>query len=98
MAWAVCTIGCDSKEGGRLIAGRIEWNKNGFRDILGSPEVLAELGKHAARTASAAGDGYEVRGPERSRKSGRGRAAVITGTDKARRAEAKRHNLGGKFG
>jgi len=79
------------------MAGRIEWNRNGFRDILGSPEVLAELGKHAARTASSAGDGYETRGPERSRKSGRGRAAVITGTDKARRAEAKRHNLG-RFG
>ena len=75
------------------MAGRIEWNRNGFRDILGSPEVLAELGKHAARTASSAGDGYETRGPERSRKSGRGRAAVITGTDKARLTEAQRHAL-----
>lgn len=70
-----------------------KWNLPGFAEVRSSAAVTNELKAEAERRAAQAGDGYEVRGPEVSGGRGRGRAAVITGNAKARRAEAKHHNL-----
>lgn len=68
-----------------------KWNYAAFDQVRNSPAVLGILGDAAATRAARAGAGYEVRGPEAGRR--RGRAAVITGTAEARRAEGKNHNL-----
>lgn len=64
---------------------RIKLNSGAVRQLLRSPEVLADLQARAARIAAAAGAGMEVDsevGPNRAR------AAVITRTAEARHAEA----------
>lgn len=76
-----------------MAATRFSWNMRGFADVRGLPKVTARLKAEADQRAARAGEGYETRGPEVSRGRGRGRAAVITGNARARRAEAKRHNL-----
>ena len=73
------------------MATKFQWNMKGFAAVRNSPGALSTLGNAASSRAGRAGDGYETRGPEAGR--ARGRAAVITGTAKARRAEAKNHNL-----
>lgn len=37
---------------------KFKLNKNGVRELLHSPELVAECKKHADATASAAGEGY----------------------------------------
>jgi len=39
---------------------KFKLNRAGVRELLKSPEIAAECGKHAAATAAAAGDGYTV--------------------------------------
>ena len=65
--------------------GRIVLNRKGMRQLLRSPEVLADLKRRAEAIAAAAGSGMEV-----SAMVGRNRAraSVITATHSARRAEA----------
>ena len=75
------------------MAAKFVWNMRGFAEVRGRPAVTKLLAAEAQRRAAQAGPGYEVRGPEVSRGKGRGRAAVITGDARARRAEASRHNL-----
>ena len=62
----------------------------GIGKLLRSAEVAEELRKRAERIAAAAGPGHRV---EVSRTGSRARAAVITDTYYARRAEAKQRRL-----
>jgi hypothetical protein len=64
---------------------KIELNPAGVRELLRSPEVLADLSARAHRIANAAGDGMEV-DAELGRV--RARATVFTATFEAMRAEA----------
>ena len=64
---------------------RIVLNRRGMRELLRSPEVLAELERRAKQIAAAAGDGME---PSAMVGKNRARASVITATHSARRAEA----------
>lgn len=75
------------------MAAKFSWNMAGFAEVRGLPAVTKRLADEAAQRAAQAGPGYETRGPEVARGRGRGRAAVITGDARARRAEAKNHNL-----
>lgn len=61
-------------------------NRAGFIALRNSSEVMADLGSRASRIAAAAGEGMEVRGPERGRQ--RARAAVLTATFPAMHREA----------
>lgn len=70
---------------------RFKWNLKGFSEVRNSPAVLDRLDREASARADRAGAGYETRGPESG--SRRGRAAVVTATPEARRAEARNHNL-----
>ena len=67
------------------IPGRIVLKHKGMRQLLRSPEVLADLKRRAESIAAAAGSGMEV-----SAMVGRNRArsSVITATSEARNAEA----------
>lgn len=67
-------------------------NHAGVRDLLRSDEVEADLRRRAEAIAAAAGDGYEV---EMFRGQNRWRATVRTGTETARRDEAKNRTLTG---
>lgn len=65
-------------------------NRKAIKALLRSDEVEAELRRRAERVAAAAGPGHRVdsgKGPSRAR------AAVITDTTAARRAEAKHRTL-----
>jgi len=64
---------------------RIVLNRRGMRELLRSPEVLADLKRRAEQIAAAAGDGME---PSAMVGKNRARASVITATPSARRAEA----------
>jgi hypothetical protein len=68
----------------------VKINHNGVRELLRSPEVLADLERRARAIAAAAGPGMVVDseiGPNRAR------ASVRTGTFAARHAEATRRAL-----
>lgn len=65
---------------------KIVLNGAGFKALLTSPEVQADLDRRAAAIAAAAGPGNAVQ----SRPSGnRGRATVYTESVEAKRAEAE---------
>ena len=69
---------------------RFKLNRGGVRDLLRGPQVLSDLRSRASRVAAAAGPGHRVEvglGPNRAR------AAVITDTMEARRAEATDRSL-----
>lgn len=69
---------------------KVKLNNAAVRELLRSPEVLAELQRRADLIAAAAGDGFEVdasTGPQRAR------ASIRTGTYPARKAEAVDHVL-----
>ena len=70
---------------------KIVLNHRGFAEVRNSAAVVNRLAAEARAIAGRSGPGYETRGPETG--SARGRAAVITGTAEARRAEALNHNL-----
>lgn len=72
------------------IPGRIVLLRKGMRQLLRSPEVLADLERRAKRIADVAGDGME---PSAMVGRNRARASVITGTEAAREAEAKGRSL-----
>jgi hypothetical protein len=64
---------------------RIVLNHKGMRQLLRSPEVLADLKRRAEAIAARAGDGMEASSMVGKN---RARASVITATHSARRAEA----------
>lgn len=72
------------------IPGRIVLHRKGMRELLRSPEVLADLERRAKKIADVAGDGME---PSAMVGRNRARASVITGTKAAREAEATRRSL-----
>lgn len=64
---------------------RIHIDTQAVRDLLRSPEVLADLEQRAERIAAAAGPGMEV---DADVGTNRARAVVITATPEAMLAEA----------
>lgn len=72
------------------MAARVVINKKAVGEILRSPAVLADLEARARRIAAAAGPGHKVDSEVGTK---RARAAVITETTEARRAEAKARTL-----
>ena len=71
----------------------IKWNMAGFRDLRTDPAVLADLNRRAEQIAAAAGEGFEAQPAEKTGGRVRGRAAVISTTRAAAKAEAERHVL-----
>jgi phosphosulfolactate synthase (CoM biosynthesis protein A) len=69
---------------------RIKLDRKAMRDLLRSPELLADVEERARRIAQTAGDGHGVRS-EVGRN--RVRAAVVTESFEAARAEARSRNL-----
>lgn len=67
----------------------IQYNSDGFRQILNSPDVANLVGQQARSIAARAGEGFEVDGP-RSMNYGGGRigAFVSAKTREARESEA----------
>lgn len=64
----------------------VKWNSKGIKAILTGNDMLSDMERRALNIASAAGEGFEVRseiGPRRAR------AAVITATSEAIRAEIR---------
>lgn len=69
---------------------RVVINRKAVRDLLRGTEVQADLRRRAERIASAAGPDHNVHlevGEHRAR------AAIVTGTIEARKAQAVRHTL-----
>lgn len=74
----------------------IRWNMQGFRDLRTDPAVMAKLNEEAERiaaTASESAQGFEVQPAYVTGGRVRGRAAVITTTYAAMKAEAEDHVL-----
>lgn len=69
---------------------RVVHHSKGYRELLTSAAVLAEVRARAEKIAEAAGDGYEMRSSEPRR---RARAAVVTTTAKAMRDNATNQTL-----
>lgn len=69
---------------------RFEWNAAGFRDLMRSSEVLADLRRRGNAIAGAAGAGHDVQ-EFTGRK--RARVTVRTSTRAAREREATTRNL-----
>lgn len=72
------------------MATRFQLNHRNIRELLRSDAVKADLEARARRIASAAGSGHRV---EVDTGRNRARAAVITDTMGARRAEARDRSL-----
>ena len=72
------------------MAVRVQLNHAGVRELLRSPEMLAECKRHADAIAARAGEGFEVRA-EVGRN--RVRATVETVTTEARVRQATEHTL-----
>ena len=71
----------------------IKWNMAGFRDLRTDPAVIDDLKRRAEAIAAAAGEGFEAQPAEKTGGRVRGRAAVISTTRAAAKAEAERHVL-----
>lgn len=69
---------------------RIVMNRGAAAELLRSPEISADIEARARRIASAAGPGHRV---EADPTPSRARAAVITDTFAARKAEATNRTL-----
>ena len=69
---------------------RIEFQSEGFAALINSAEVQADIQSRAARTAAAAGDGFEVEEVQLNfGGSPRPGAFVVATTREARQAEAE---------
>jgi hypothetical protein len=69
---------------------RLKLNRSGMRQLLTSPGIAADVRRRAEAVAANAGPGHRIDsqiGPNRAR------AAVITDSFEARRAEATSRNL-----
>lgn len=73
-----------------MAAGDVRIRYKGIRELLTGPEVAADLRRRAEAIAAAAGPGHKIDVTQRGR---RARAAVITDTLDAMKAEAKRRTL-----
>lgn len=69
---------------------KFKLNSAGVRELLKSPDIVAECAKHAEATASAAGDGYVAEPREYPERSG---YAVRANTFKARRDNYNNNTL-----
>lgn len=69
---------------------RIVMDRRAAAELLRSPEIAADVEQRARRIASAAGPGHRV---ELDPTPNRARAAVITDTHAARKAEATNRTL-----
>lgn len=67
------------------VVTRIEFHSAGFRAVLRSPEVLADLSRRGQAIAEAAGDGVGI---QASVGANRARVTVATETREAAEAEA----------
>ncbi|MFJ2506324.1 hypothetical protein [Microbacterium sp. NPDC087592] len=77
-----------------MARSKIKWRIEGFARLRNEPGVLDDLQERANSIADAAGEGYESRPAEAGAgKSGRARAAVITGTAEARVDNARNQTL-----
>jgi hypothetical protein len=72
------------------MASTLKPNRKGIRALLKHPDVLADLERRARAVAARAGGGHIV---DSGMQKNRARAAVITQTAAARRAEAEERNL-----
>lgn len=72
----------------------IVWNLPAFSQIRKAPGVQADLRRRAQAIANAAGPGMTVHS---NVGRNRARAAVVTSTDEARRAEAEHGRLSGSL-
>lgn len=70
---------------------RLKLSSAGFRTVLTSPRVLADLQARAERVRQAAGVDHHV--VDSAVGKNRARAAVITSTDHGKRQEAEDRNL-----
>lgn len=73
---------------------KIVFKKGVFKEIRTLPKVMGALTAHAASVAAQCGPGYHNHGAAVTGGKGRGRAAVVTDRQGARR-EAKHHLLAG---
>ena len=80
------------------MAVTIKWNFEGFRQLRTDPAVMADLHRRAEAVAAAAGEGFEAKEPEVTGGRVRGRAAVVSMTRAAAKAEAEHHALLGALG
>lgn len=62
---------------------KIKFRRAGFTELVQHPKVQANLVRRARAVAAAAGDGFEVREPDRAPR--RDRVAVIAATVRANR-------------
>lgn len=69
---------------------KVVLNKKGVRQLLKSPEMQKAMNDRARRIAAAAGPGHAV---ESDNSGDRARAAVVTRSMAAKRAEAKNRTL-----
>lgn len=69
---------------------RVRMNRAGVRQLLRSPEVVADLERRARAIAEAAGDGHEI---DSSVGRNRARVEVRTDTPAAKAREAKHRTL-----
>lgn len=77
-----------------MILSGFQWNvRTGYRELMRSPGVVAQLSERADRIADAAGDGFVVDVDQESGRRRTPRASVRTGTFEARLAEARDHVL-----
>lgn len=70
---------------------KIEWNNEGFRDLIQDPGVQEHMASLGRKVARAAGEGYELREPTEF--PNRDRVAVITATAQARADNARNMTL-----
>lgn len=77
-----------------MILTGFQWNvRTGYRQLMRSPGVVAQLSDRADRIADAAGGGFVVDVDLESGRRRTPRASVRTGTFEARLAESRDHVL-----
>lgn len=72
---------------------KVHWKRGVFAEIRTLPAVMSELDSMAGAIANRAGDGFEARPAEKTGGKVRGRAAVVTATNKAARRNAREQTL-----
>jgi hypothetical protein len=75
------------------MATKIKWRTAAFREVRTSQAAADLIERAAERVAEAAGDGYEVRGPQETGGRVRLRAAVVTATADAALDNARNNTL-----
>ena len=84
---------CRSSAWGADVASNVKLNMKAFAEIRTAPKVMKMLDDIAEATASRAGEGFRAEPAKATGGRVRGRAAVITVTADAMRAQAKNRAL-----